>query len=520
MSNAMKTAVPASKVSLHVPLNRVEGDLEIRVELCDGRVADAWSTGTMYRGFERIMVGRGALDGLVITPRVCGICGTAHLMAAVHALDEICGVQPPPHAVRVRNLALMAEHVQSDIRHGVLMFMADFVNPAYEPHPLYHEAVARYEPFKGRTVLETIKQTTSILELVAVLGGQWPHSSYMVPGGIATVPDVDAILSCRYLVSRFRDWYENRILGCPIQRWLEVQSAADLDAWLQESPSHLYSDLGFFLRFAREMNLDKIGRGHGNFITFGQLNIPRDSAVRGRSGQSDRLVSSGFARGTEVSLFDELEVTEHVAHSWFVDYEGGRHPMDGETCPDVPVAKGKKYSWTKAPRYAGFAAETGPLAEMVIGRNPLFTDIVGRDGPNVLVRELARLARPAELLPAMRQWLCEISPDGPFHVPTPPITDGQAFGATGASRGALGHWVKIADGKIEHYQIITPTAWNAAPRDSGGVRGPWEEALVDTPVKDMDNPVELGHVVRSFDACLVCAVHAVEGPHNLFRKTW
>ena len=79
--------------------------------------------------------------------------------------------------------------------------------------------------------------------------------------------------------------------------------------------------------------------------------------------------------------------------------------------------------------------------------------------------------------------------------------------------------MKIADGKIERYQIITPTAWHASPRDSRGVRGAWEEALIGTQVKDPANPVELGHVVRSFDACLVCTVHAIDQGRSVGRWT-
>jgi hydrogenase large subunit len=117
----------------------------------------------------------------------------------------------------------------------------------------------------------------------------------------------------------------------------------------------------------------------------------------------------------------------------------------------------------------------------------------------------------------MRRWLAEIEDGEPFYNSTPRITEGEGFGLTEASRGALGHWVKIADGRIEHYQMITPTGWNCSPRDSDGVRGPWEEALVGTPVLDEANPVELGHVVRSFDACLVCCVHAVRGKRTLAK---
>ena len=238
MSATATLNVPTSctaKKTLNIPLNRVEGDLEIRIELADGRVVDAWSSGTMYRGIENILVGRGPLDGLVITPRICGICTTAHLTAASKALDAIAGIQPPPDAVRVRNLALTTESLQSDVRQTFLTFAADFANPAYRERPLFEEACRRYTPLKGETAIEVIRQTKRVLEIVAILGGQWPHSSYMVPGGIATVPSLADLLQCRHLLAAYRSWYETRILGCPIERWREVRSQAGLDGWLEES---------------------------------------------------------------------------------------------------------------------------------------------------------------------------------------------------------------------------------------------------------------------------------------------
>ena len=121
----------STRIIRDIPFNRVEGDLEVSIEYADGRISDAWSAGTLYRGFENLMKGRGPLDGLVITPRICGICSTTHLAAAARALDVVAGLTPPDNAVRVRNVTLMAEHVQSDVRHSVLTYMADFAHPAH-----------------------------------------------------------------------------------------------------------------------------------------------------------------------------------------------------------------------------------------------------------------------------------------------------------------------------------------------------------------------------------------------------
>lgn len=506
------------KRRINIPLNRVEGDLEIRVELADGHVVDAWSSGTMYRGFERILVGRGALDGLVITPRVCGICSTAHLAAAARALDSVAGVAVPPDAMRIRNVALMAEHIQSDIRHAFLMFTADFVNTAYRKQPLYAEAVRRYTPFTGDTVREVIRETKRVLQIVAILGGQWPHSAFMVPGGLTSVPSETSLAQCRLLLRQYVRWFEQRVLGCSVSRWLTVGSAAEMETWLDERAEHRDSDLGFFIRYARDLGLHKLGRGPGNFLSYGCLDLPEGTAVKG-FGKGETLIPAGFARGGKVSAFDPARISEHVAHSWFVDYPGGKHPFEGETQPYATGNESGKYSWAKAPRYADLPAETGPLAEMIMCRNGLFRDLVQRDGANVFVRQLARIVRPALLVQAMDAWLGETQGDGKFYNPPGAIIDGEGYGITHAARGALGHWVKIANGKIAHYQIVTPTAWHASPRDANNVRGVIEEALVGAPAQNPDDPVALGHIVRSFDLCLVCTVHALSRGRTGQRMT-
>lgn len=498
-----------ARIRVELPMNRVEGDLELAVAIEDGVVVDAWSTGTMYRGFERILVGRGAMDGLVITPRICGLCSTSHLTAAARALDVIAAVPPPPDAQRVRNVCLAAEHLQSDIRQAILMYCVDFANVAHAGHSMYDEAVRRYEALKGSAAVEVVRETRKPLEIIAIFGGQWPHSSYMVPGGIVSIPSPGDILQARLLLKQYRNWYERRVLGCTVERWREIDSEAALESWLQEAPEHADGDVGFFLRFCHEAGIDKMGRGHDNWISYGALELPEGTSVVGL-GRGDRLVPAGFASGTEVTTFLQTRIEEHVAASWFVDYEGGKHPFDGETNPYASGREGDKYSWAKAPRYGGLPAETGPLGEFVIARDPLFSDLVGRHGGNAMIRELARFVRGAAILEALETWLSELGPKTHYYEPHAPIEEGRACGLTQASRGALGHWVKIEKGTISHYQVITPTGWNGSPRDADGVRGPLEESLIGTPVPDPDNPIFVGHVLRSFDPCLVCTVHALE----------
>lgn len=494
---------------IKVPLNRAEGDLEIQIEVAGGTIVDAWSSGTMFRGFEGMMKGRGALDGLVLTPRICGICSLTHLTAAVEALDAITGIRPPDNAQRLRNLALMVETVQSDVRHAVLMFMVDFANQkAYHDHPMIHEAMKRYAPLAGNATIQTIRETKRLLEVVAIIGGQWPHTSFMVPGGVTSSLDVSEILQCRIIVSHFLNWYERSILGCSVERWQAVTTGEELDRWLEETETHRESEVGFFLRFGRLAGLDNMGRGHNRFLSYGNFPLPQDTDVPGTNG---RLTAAGFAESIATFTFEQEKIREDVSHSWYEGPGKAAHPFDGDSRPYASGEGGGPYSWVKAPRYDGLAVETGPLAERIMDKDLLFQDLVRLHGPNVLVRELARLTRPAKLLPVMLTWLQELQDKrgSPFYNKIETIPDGDGAGLIQAARGALGHWIKVVGEKITHYQIITPSAWHGSPRDHAGSRGPWEEALIGTPIRDESSPVEAGHVVRSFDPCLVCAVHTV-----------
>jgi hydrogenase large subunit len=492
-----KTAGGSGPRTLRVPFNRVEGDLDIRVEIKDGQVSEAWVSGTMFRGFETMMIGRGPLDGLVITPRICGICSTSHLHAAALALDRLSAAEVPGNATRLRNVTQMAEHLQSDMRHLFLMFAVDFTDSSYQNRKFYSRAGERYTPFKGSTLIEVVRQTRRILEIVAIIGGQWPHSSFMVPGGIVSLPSASDLRQCRILVAQFRQWFEKQVLGGDLQLWQQVTSADALEAWCREETRH-QAELPLLLAINQELGLDRSGAGHGCYLSYGSLPLPADE----RDGH---LFAAGFWQQGVLGPFNQKHITEDVTNSWFAASNIGA-PLLSAPLPlmDKP---GGAYSWVKAPRYQLSPAETGPLGELLIAGNPLLSDWINRRGESVFVRELSRVVRCAELLPTMERWLQEAADGGRFYLEPAVITTGSGFGLTQASRGALGHWLRVIDGQIAHYQIISPTSWNASPRDSRGVHGPLEQALLGTQVTDPQHPVELGHIVRSFDPCLVCAVH-------------
>jgi len=492
------------------PLNRVEGDLEITIELEDDVVVDARSAGTMYRGFENFMVGRAPLDGLVLTPRICGICSTSHLFAAASALDMHFNVDVPRHATWIRNITVMVEMLQNDFRHAFLLFMPDFIDAAYREEPLYADMLKRYAPLKGTSVRQAIDETRRILEIISILGGQWPHSSFMVPGGVVSMPSNNELNRCAYLLKNFKQWYERQVLGCSLERWHAVQTKADLISWVKESESHHKSDLGYYVRFAARAGLHRIGKGHGNFISFGMPGLDLETEA-GTKDVSNPLAAGGFYTDNRLFPLDQENITEDISHSRFTDSGTSKHPYHGKSTPYTTGSEDQKYSWAKAPRYNGLPAETGPISEMVTSSNPLISDFMRLDGPSVFLRELARLVRAAAIIPVVERCIENaMSTPGQYYQDHGKIENQLGHGMIEAPRGALGHWVNIKDNKISSYQIITPTAWNASPRDADDVRGPLEEALIGTRVKNLENPLEIHHVVRSFDPCLVCTVHTID----------
>ena len=486
--------------TVYMPMNRVEGDLEVMVAIEDNVVSDAWMIGTMFRGIETMLVGRNSLDGLVITPRICGICSTSHLLAAAMALEDITGTEVSPNGRLVRHIALAAEQMQSDLRHIFLMFAADFTGKRHADHPLYPDMVRRYQPFQGSAVVSTIVATKILPELIAILGGQWPHSSFIVPGGITSQPSRADLRQCRLLLGEFRRWYEQAVLGCTLERILSVQTAKDLEQWLDERSEHWHGELGFFLRCAQAAGLDRIGQGHGSYLSGPGFVMDDDDQALDDGG--------GFLHGDVFEPFDQQRIVEHVRHARYQDHNSSGHPGEAETHP-LHAIDPEKYSLCKAPRYNGVPAETGALAEALVRQDPLFTDLVANQGGSVLVRALARLLRPARIILLMDKWLGAIDADAPYYTPAAAPTGGSGVGLIQAPRGLLGHWVQLSGGTIDHYQVITPTTWNGSPRDDRDVRGPIEQALVGTPIRDPEDPVEVAHVVRSFDLCMVCSVHTV-----------
>lgn len=504
-----------ARIDLNVDINRTEGDLELALTLEDGVVVDARAIGSLYRGFEQIMIGRAPRDAAVITPRVCGICGTAHLLCAVLALEQIWQLPVPPQATRIRNLCLAAEGMQNDMRQTFLFFAPDFCHTRYQSADWFDDAVADFEPFKGRIARETLAITRQLVGIVAIFGGQWPHSSYILPGGVVSPAEPKRLLATQSILDEARIWYEQRVVGMALDEWLALESADAYFARLEE-PAHQGSALGLMTRACRHLGLHLSGYGTPHMLSFGGSCDPEHWGP----GNDSRLWASGFfdADKRHIEPMRQELINEHVRHSWFRRYEGGRHPFDGETIPDYQL-QGDRYTWCKAPRYGDKVAQTGPVAELLIAGDPLVTDLNRHEGSGAWLRQFARVRRCGFLLEQAQSTVnalgASLSDDHYLNPPKSSEVDGQGYGLVMAARGALGHWVRIRDGVIDQYQIVTPTAWNASPRDSAGCMGHWEQSLVGLEVADPDEPVEVGHIIRSHDPCLVCTVHMVDTGRRL-----
>lgn len=519
-----------TKMDLHVsPLGRVEGDLDLRVTIDNGVVTEAWTTAAMFRGFEIILRGKDPQAGLIMTPRICGICGGSHLYKACYAVDTAWKTHVPQNATLVRNLAQASETLLSIPRWFYALYAIDLTNEKYSKIPEYDEVCRRFAPFVGTSYEPGVTISAKPAEIYAIFGGQWPHSSFMIPGGVMSAPTLsDVTRSITILDYWKKEWLEKIWLGATVEEYLnEVKSWDDILAWGDKSKARHDSDMALYVRFAQAAGLDKYGQGYGNFLATGTFFDPKLYENPTVEGRNDALITrAGVYANGKYFDFDHMNVKEDITHSFFKG-TGLLHPWEGVTDPIDPKdgpAQGK-YSWAKSPRLdlpgVGITpVEAGPLSRQIIaGRpgaaahqdyDPTFSDALSKSGANVFTRTMARMHEAAKYYTYVSKWLSEIDLHGSFYSKPTELSSGKGFGSTEAARGALSDWIVLEDGKIKNYQVITPTAWNIGPRDGNGNMGPMEKAFVGTEVHNPNDPVELGHVARSYDSCLVCTVHAYD----------
>ncbi len=287
------------------------------------------------------------------------------------------------------------------------------------------------------------------------------------------------------------------------------------------------------------------GEGVGNFLTFG------DFPESGMEDPSTWMIPAGVILDRDLSTIhsininDPSEIQEFVSHSYY-DYSAGKsaglHPYDGETQlnytgPKPPFKQlnvEESYSWLKSPRWKGHVMEVGPLARvlMMYARgNPEAKALVDSTLAKLelpvsalfstMGRTAARTLESKLIVDKMSTWYdnlvanirggdLAVHNDEKWDPATWP-SDARGVGLMEAPRGALSHWIVIKDGKIDNYQAVVPSTWNAGPRDANGVPGPYEAALMDRHnLHDPKQPLEIQRTIHSFDPCLACAVHVVD----------
>jgi hydrogenase large subunit len=508
------------------PITRIEGHLGITVEVEDGKVKDAWSSGTMARGFETLLKGRDPRDAPFVTSRFCGVCYSVHQMASIRCLDDAFGAKVPWGGTLLRNLAMGAEYIYDHVLHFYhltaldyldIMAVASYQGKDKELNAVKDKVVGlvqskdtfpltpRYKPDEWcvrdpEMVISAVKHYIDALSMQAkarnmgaIFGGRQPHYQSLVVGGCTQYPDVN-------MVAKFRTM-------------LDEQAKFINEVYI---PDVLAFGTGPLFPLA-EMGL---GGGHYNYMSYGGFEMDENG--------KEWLFPAGVIRGLDpkdikVDGLDPDDITESVKYGWYKD-DKPQHPYKGDQVFDLD--KKDAYSFVKAPRYNGEPMEVGPLARMLVAKNPDVLGLVKKGAkPGVVARHAARAIETKLLVDACYKWCDELlvamtKPGFKIHDTAnyePPKT-GEGAGYYEAPRGALGHWIKIKDQKIDNYQAIVPSTWNASPRCEKEYRGQYEEALIGAPVPDADNPINVARIIRSFDPCLACAIHLIDPKTNEIKK--
>ncbi|MEJ5305455.1 MAG: nickel-dependent hydrogenase large subunit [Ignavibacteria bacterium] len=549
------------------PITRIEGHLRIEVEVKDGKIVDAYSSGTMVRGFEIILKGRDPRDAWAFTERACGVCTTVHALASVRTVEDALGIVVPPNAELIRNLMFCAQYLQDHVVHFYHLHALDwvdvvsalkadpvktseiaqkisnwpksspkyfsdlqkrltaFVNSgqlgifanAYWGHPAYKLppevnliGVAHY--------LEALEWQKEIVKIHTIFGGKNPHPNYLV-GGVPCSINLDEANA----INAERLAYVGKLLD-DAQQFVEQVYLADV-----------FAVAPFYLEWAN------YGGGLTNYLAYGDLPTAGYNEVSKFKFPRGVVLDRNLNEVHPVDGKNLEEIQEYVTHSWY-EYSVGDdkplHPWSGETKfnytgPKPPydyLNVDGKYSWLKTPRWNGKPMEVGPLARLIVGYASGNVEI--KEAVNealkklnvpatVLFSTLGRTAARAIETRLIAIWAKEFYQqllnnikNGDTRTFNPekwePSTwpsEAKGVGMTEAPRGALAHWIVIKNQKIENYQLVVPSTWNASPRDAMGQMSAYEASLIGTPIKNPEQPLEILRTIHSFDPCIACAVH-------------
>ncbi len=546
------------------PISRIEGHLRIEAVLDDNNViTDAYSAGTMFRGIELILKGRDPRDAGLLAQRICGVCTGVHYWTSIRAVENAFGVTIPKNARLVRNLIAGSQFIHDHPVHFYHLHALDWVDlvSALSADPVkavevahrwtdtpwnasatnYKAVQAKLSAFASQGLgifgnaywgnpsykltpeenlvavshyLDSLTAQRVPAKMMAIFGGKNPHPQTIVVGGITSVQDIEN----PERLSQFKTMLDQHV------QFIKGAYLPDL--------------LMAGLAYAPEAAAG-IGAGLKSYLAYGFLELD-DTPLYG----SKTLFPGGVVLNGDLSKvipFDQKKVAEDVTHSW---YKGSEvlHPYEGKTEPNYTgldkrsdgiayLKTSEKYSWLKSPTYDDHRVEVGPLARLIVGYargdqniKDHVDQVLKLTGLPIGVlfstvgRTAARCIETLIIAEAMSGWIDELEKNtagGDLATWTPFDFDkvsqnAEGYGLSEAPRGALGHWVRVKSGKIDNYQIVVPTTWNASPRDGKNRVGAYESALVGVKLAKPDEPLEVLRTVHSFDPCLACAVHLVD----------
>lgn len=512
------------------PITRIEGHLKIEVEVEDGVVKDAWSSGTMARGWEVLLKDKDPRDATYITSRVCAVCEGVHTIASAQALDHAFDIEVPEAGRIMRNLFCSGEYMHDHYIHFYILSALDYLDimavAGYKGDDPNLQAVRdkivalvekndtspftpRYTPDEFSVAdpevvttlvshyIKSVELKAKSQKMLNIISGIQPNPATIMVGGCTATPSVGELLEFRAL------WEEQ----------LKFVNEVYI-------PDVVAVGTGPLLPLATA----GLGAAHGNYLCYPMF--PQENPTSRADyalGGSNHLVKGGVIVGgasNPAQPVDFGQITEGVEYSWY-NYPRGAtslHPSVGVT--EFNPRKQGAYSFVKAPRYEGLPMEVGPLARGLVNQYPELMDLIKAGGkPGAVARHFCRAIESRIVGEAGLAWidrLIELATAGPIvgmkEKPVPNRARG--MGAWDAPRGALAHWVDIKDHRIKNYQLVVPSTWNASPRDEQGVRGPYEESLIGAPVPDVENPINLVRIIRSFDPCLACAIHLIDPETN------
>jgi hydrogenase large subunit len=546
-------------------VTRIEGHLRIDVDVENGKVAKAWSSGQMWRGIEQIVQGRDPRDAWVFAQRICGVCTTVHAIVSVRAVENALGLEIPINAQFIRNMIVGAHCVHDHIVHFYHLSALDWVDivSALKADPQKAAQLAQSLSDWHLNSVQQFKQVQAKLQALVDSGqlgifanGYWGHPAMKLP------PEVNLIAAAHYLQALEYQRIANKVVAILGSKTPHIQNLAvggvsnpiNPDSQSTLTLERLYyvktliDQLGDFIQNVYLKDVAVIGAFYSDWTQYGAgvmdyLSVPEMPLD---SKGTEFELPGGFIKGGDLATFKPITsfhdeyfrdgVTESAKHAWYGGEQGPLHPFDGQTLPDYTDFQDEgKYSWVKAPNFYGNRAQVGPLASVLAmvaaGHEPAqrylndlvgtASSIAGHDIPltalhSTIGRHAARAVRCAVIYQSLQnQWQALINNIGSgdydtYNRPTFPKGELRGFGFHEAPRGTLSHWVVIENKKIKNYQAVVPSTWNAGPRNENDEMGPYEASLMDNPVAEPERPLEIIRTVHSFDPCLACAIHLLD----------